>query len=137
MSENSHITGLGGVFFTCTDAAATRDWYRSVLGLPIDPSYGGTAFQWREKDDPEHVGMTIWSPFSATSDYFAPSKSDFMINFRVRDLDGLLAHLKAQGIARVGEIDDQEYGRFAWILDPDGRKIELWEPKGEAREPIG
>lgn len=136
MADEGHITGLGGVTFSCRDVESTRGWYREKLGIAIDPSWGGTAFTWREKGDPEHIGATIWAPFSSENAYFAPSKAEFMINFRVRDLDGFLAHLKSHGVPQIGEIDEQDYGRFAWILDPDGRKIELWEPKGEPREPI-
>ncbi|GER08112.1 hypothetical protein GCM10007972_04070 [Iodidimonas muriae] len=99
--------------------------------MPIDPNYGGVGFKWRDMDNPETIGQTIWSPFSGESDYFAPSKSDFMINLRVADLDGLLKHLESEGIERVGDVVDEVYGRFAWVIDPDGRKIELWEPKDE------
>lgn len=112
---SSYITGLGGVFFKCADADKTREWYAKTLGMPIDPSYGGVGFKWRHMDAPDTVGQTIWSPFSGETDYFAPSKSDFMINLRVADLDGLLKHLKSQGIESVGDVVDEVYGRFAGL----------------------
>jgi catechol 2,3-dioxygenase-like lactoylglutathione lyase family enzyme len=117
------VTGLGGVFFKVADPAATRAWYAEHLGLPTD-DYGATF-----APDADPRAQTVWSPFAATTDYFGPGAQDFMVNFRVDDLDDLLAALAAKGIACVGEPMDESYGKFGWIIDCDGRKIELWEPK--------
>jgi len=120
------VTGIGGVFFRCSDPEKMRDWYKKNLGVPADEY--GAVFRWRQKDDPDRLGYTVWSPFDEDTDYFDPSESAFMINFRVDDLDGMLAQLKKAGVEVVGEVQEYEYGRFGWVLDPDGNKIELWEP---------
>ncbi|MFZ4689680.1 MAG: VOC family protein [Polymorphobacter sp.] len=117
------VTGIGGVFFKVADPAATRAWYAEHLGLQVD-DYGCTF-----APDPDPKAQTIWSPFKADTDYFGPGEQDFMVNFRVDDLDALLAALAAKGIACVGDPMDESYGKFGWIIDCDGRKIELWEPK--------
>lgn len=119
----ARVTGLGGVFFKVAVPAATRAWYAQYLGVIID-DYGASF-----APDPDPKALTIWSPFKAATDYFGPGDQDFMINFRVDDLDALLVSLAEQGIACVGEPMDESYGKFAWIIDCDGRKIELWEPK--------
>ena len=126
--KTSFVTGIGGVFFRTEDAASMRDWYREMLGLDIDESFGGTVFHWRSADGGDEHGQTLWAPFAADSSYFEPGTASFMINYRVSDLDALLTHLAARGVRRVGEIEAHPYGRFAWVLDPEGRKIELWEP---------
>jgi len=120
------VTGIGGVFFKCENPADMNAWYRKHLGVPAG-QYGAN-FEWRHKDAPDQVGLTVWSTFADSSDYFDPSQRPFMINYRVADLEGLLAALKAEGIEAVGEMQTFEYGKFAWILDPEGNKIELWEP---------
>lgn len=120
------VTGLGGVFFKCDDPQKMRTWYQEHLGIQTD-EYGGL-FEWRQKEDPEKPGTTSWSPFGKDSSYFEPSKKDFMFNYRVHDLEKLLPILKDEGIEVVGEMQSFEYGKFAWILDPEGNKIELWEP---------
>lgn len=117
------VLGLGGVFFKAQDPAAVRDWYARVLGFEVT-AWGGVAFE------PTQAGGTNWSPFDADTRYFEPSQAAFMINFVVEDLDGLLARAAAQGVEPTGRQDD-EMGRFAWLIDPAGVKIELWEP-GEA-----
>lgn len=137
MTEKSYITGIGGVFFKCPDIDKTRNWYRDTLGFNIDDSYGGTTFEWHDKQKPERVGRTIWSPFKHDTEYFGPGNAEFMINYRVSNLDDLLADLKTKGVEHIGDIEDEEYGRFAWINDPDGRRIELWEPKGEPLREAG
>lgn len=121
------VTGIGGFFFKSRDAAALRAWYQQALGIPISP-YGSYEFEWRDLNEPEKTGRTVWSPFEEKSDYFGPSAKPFMFNFRVEDLPGLLAQLKAAGVTQVGAMEEYDYGRFAWILDPEGNKIELWEP---------
>ena len=120
-----HVTGIGGVFFKTKDKKKILAWYQEHLGIEAD-DYGSKSFEWLEKSGKDAI--TVWSPFEDKSDYFDPSTQPFMINFRVRDLDGLLAHLKSKGVDQVGDIQEEPYGRFAWILDPEGVKIELWEP---------
>ncbi len=125
------VTGLGGLFFKSDDVAATRAWYAQHLGLEFS-EWGGWAFQWRDIDNPEQIGRTEWSPFEAESDYMAPSDKSFMMNFRVDDLDALLSQLRAAGIEMIGTPETCEYGKFAWIMDPNGIKLELWEPPAAA-----
>ncbi len=127
------VTGIGGIFFKTQDKAALNAWYERHLGLNLDPSYG-TSFEWRQAQDPERKGFTAWSPFPADTDYFAPSQRDFMVNYRVADLEGLLKVLKEEGVEVVDEMQTFEYGKFAHILDLEGNKIELWEPDDEAYE---
>jgi len=126
------VTGIGGVFFRCSDPEMMREWYKEKLGVPCDEH--GAAFPWREKDKPDHMGYTVWSPFDDDTEYFDPSESEFMINFRVDDLDGMLEQLEDAGVEIVGEVQEYEYGRFGWILDPDGNKVELWEPPKDKKE---
>jgi len=123
------VTGLGGIFFKCDDPKKMKDWYASNLGI-IDEGYGAN-FEWRYDDDPEKKGSTVWSPFPANTKYFAPSDKDFMINYRVENLTGLVEELKKNGVTIVDELQDSEYGKFIHILDPEGNKVELWEPKDE------
>ena len=113
------VTGIGGIFFKSRDPAALAEWYRLHLGLDVQP-WGGVVF--------DGAGQTTWSPFKADTDYFAPSTAPFMVNFRVADLHALLAALRAEGCEVVGEPQDSEYGKFGWVMDPDGNKLELWEP---------
>lgn len=119
----ARVTGIGGIFMKVADPAATRAWYAEHLGIAVDDF--GCTFGF----DPDPLAQTIWSPFSATTDYFGPGDQPFMVNFRVDDLDALLAALAAKGVPCVGEPMDESYGKFGWIIDCDGRKIELWEPK--------
>lgn len=121
------VTGLGGVFFKAKNPQAMRDWYSKYLGVPYMSSYGGT-FVWRQKENPDTYGHTAWSVMDDKTEYYNPSKSDFMINYRVEDLDALLKTLEEEGIPSVGESESYDYGKFGWIMDPDGNKIELWEP---------
>ena len=125
------VTGIGGIFFKTQDPDAMKAWYQRHLGINLDPSYG-TSFEWRQAGDPERKGFTAWSPFPADTDYFAPSQKDFMVNYRVADLEGLLDVLRQEGVEVVGEVHRFEYGKFAHILDPEGNKVELWEPFDEA-----
>ena len=121
------ITGVGGVFFKAKDPKALAAWYRDVLGLPLE-AWGGAALRY---DAPKHPPALIWSTFPASTTYFAPSTGEFMINYAVDDMDACLTRLRAKGIEILKRADD-ENGRFAWILDPEGNKIELWEPKAAA-----
>ena len=125
------VTGLGGVFVKSKNTADLKKWYGEHLGAPVD-DYGVT-FMFRDHADPEKEGRTIWSPFKEDTKYFGPSKKEFMINFIVEDLDGLLKSLEKAGIKQVGKMEEHEYGRFAWIMDPEGTKVELWEPPEEAQ----
>lgn len=125
----ARVTGLGGFFFTSDDPDALSDWYRTHLGVPVGEH--GFAFQWRDVDAPDRVGRTVWSAFETGTDYFAPSTVSYVVNFRVDDLDGVLDRCREAGIEVVGDVETYSYGRFGWILDPEGRKVELWEPAGE------
>lgn len=122
------VIGLGGVFLRCADPEATKAWYRDVLGLPVN-DHGG--FDFAHADSAERFGpgaRTIFAPFAADTDYFAPSDLPFMINLMVDDLDGMIERLRDHGVALIGTPESHDYGRFAWVMDPDGRKIELWQP---------
>ena len=119
-----HITGVGGVFFKAKDPKALAAWYHDVLGMPLE-AWGGAKLSY---DAPKHPPALGWSPFPASTKYFAPSTGEFMINYAVDDMDALLARLRTKGVAILKSTDDAS-GRFAWILDPEGNKIELWEPK--------
>ena len=123
-----HITGVGGVFFKAKDPKALAAWYRDVLGLPVE-AWGGAALRY---DAPRHPPAAGWAAFPASSSYFAPSTSEFMINYAVDDMDALLTRLQAKDVAILKRDDSDANGRFAWILDPEGHKIELWEPKRAA-----
>ena len=130
----NRVTGIGGVFFKSDDPAALSSWYRTHLGIASE-DWGGFAFQWQEKGRPNETGYTIWSAFSDTTSYFSPSEERFMVNFRVADLASLIAALKEEGVRVVGEIEQHPNGDFAWILDPEGRKVELWEPVASDDDP--
>lgn len=117
------------MFFKSKDPNALKTWYRDKLGIESDQY--GTKFMWRPAEAHENMRTTVWSPMSADTDYYAPSERDFMINYRVEHLEDLLAQLAAKGVNQVGEMQTYEYGKFAWVMDPDGTKIELWEPKDE------
>lgn len=123
------VTGIGGIFFKCKDPEQTREWYNKHLGIPNE-KYGAT-FDWREADDPEKKGTTVWNPFKAETKYFEPSTSSFMINYRVENLEALIEELKKEGVTIVDELQTYDYGKFIHIMDPEGNKIELWEPTGE------
>jgi len=127
------VTGLGGVFFKSSDPAAARKWYRERLG--IESEEWGFVFRWRDEGDPDEVGYTVWSAFPADTKYFDPSRGTFMLNFRVADLKGLVAALRKEGVELVGDVVEEANGKFAWILDPDGNKIELWEPVPSRDDP--
>ena len=121
------VTGVGGVFLKSKDPAKLYRWYEEHLGVGGSPE-SPAIFHWREKEDPEKEGMTIWSIIPEASTYFDPSASNFMINYRVADLDALLESLRAEGVPIDEKREQSEYGKFAWITDLDGNRIELWEP---------
>jgi predicted enzyme related to lactoylglutathione lyase len=126
-TKMNKVTGIGGVFFKCKDPKAVKEWYKTHLGFEISP-YGAN-FEWREDADPNKKGSTAWSPFAETTKYFEPSAKDFMINYRVNNLEALVEQLKADGVTIVDKIEDSDYGKFVHIMDPEGNKVELWEPK--------
>lgn len=118
--------GIGGIFFKARDKAALAAWYRDHLGVPVE-SWGGAAFNWRDHD-PHQDATTVWSVFAADTTYFQPSEASFMVNFRVRDLDAMLAQLRAAECDVADRIEDSEFGRFGWVMDPEGNRVELWQP---------
>jgi catechol 2,3-dioxygenase-like lactoylglutathione lyase family enzyme len=120
---NKRATGVGGIFFKVKDPEKTRDWYKEHLGFNTDQY--GTNFEWREADEGTEKGFTQWSPFKSDSDYFA---GDFMINYRVENIDELLEELKAKGVEIVSDVTSEDYGKFVHIIDGDGQRVELWEP---------
>lgn len=120
------VTGIGGIFFKCSDPEKIREWYSKNLGIETD-NYG-TSFEWRQADDVTRKGFTAWNPFPESTSYMEPSQKEFMINYRVENLTELLVELKKDGVTILDEIETFEYGKFIHILDPEGNKIELWEP---------
>ena len=113
------VTGIGGIFFKSADPQRLREWYRRHLGLDIE-AWGGTAFT--------APGTTVWNVFEASSNYFGSERAQFMVNYRVADLRALIAALRAEGCQVDDKVDESEYGRFGWVFDPDGNRVELWEP---------
>jgi len=116
------VTGIGGIFFTARDPVTLRAWYQRHLGIDV-LDWGGAAFSWGGDG-----GTTIWSIGSGEGDSFAPSTAPFMINYRVADLHALLAALHSEGCDVLDKTDDSEYGKFGWVIDPEGNKVELWQP---------
>ena len=126
--QTEQVTGIGGVFFKAKDPKAMAAWYRKNLGIQ---SRGGFAdFTWRDKDHPEETGHTTWAIFPTNTTYFGESSSALMINYRVANLERMLDQLRKRGV-KIEKVEDSDYGRFAWIVDPEGNRIELWEPKGK------
>jgi len=117
------VIGLGGIFFKARDPAALSAWYAQHLGLTLE-EWGGVRFD----EDAARPGFTLWAPFDADTDYFAPSAQPYMVNFRVDDLDALLAQLRAAGVTVDDRTDTNELGSFGWIMDPEGTRVELWQP---------
>ena len=123
----ARVTGIGGVFFKSKgDGSALAAWYGKHLGLPLEP-WGGAILRWPD-DTADDKGLTVWSVAGSDSTWFAPSDASLMVNYRVDDLDALLAQLNADGIATLKGPESHENGKFAWIMDPDGNKVELWQP---------
>jgi len=121
------VTGIGGIFFKAKDASALQGWYKQHLGIDVQ-EWGGTGFSWTDSDGQPTGGSTIWSIGSESSDQFAPSSASFMVNYRVDDLHALVDALKSEGCNVLDKIEDSEFGKFAWVIDPEGNKVELWEP---------
>ena len=120
------VTGIGGIFLIAKDPVALRAWYKKHLGIDVQ-DWGGTAFRWVDDSGKPVGGMTIWS-IGGGGDSFAPSKSPFMVNYRVADLRSLLQVLREEGCDVLDKTDDSEYGKFGWVMDPEGNKVELWQP---------
>jgi predicted enzyme related to lactoylglutathione lyase len=121
------VTGIGGIFFNARDPAALRTWYQKHLGIDVQ-AWGGAAFSWTDEAGNPAAGTTIWSIGSTDGDHFAPSASPFMINYRVADLQALLQALRSERCNVLEKTDDSEYGKFGWVIDPEGNKVELWQP---------
>lgn len=121
------VTGIGGIFFRAKDPVALRAWYQRHLGIDVQ-DWGGTAFTWTDDAGNPTGGMTVWSVAAADSKQFAPSTSSFMVNYRVDDLAGLLEALRDEGCHVLDGTDDSEFGKFGWVMDPEGNKVELWQP---------
>ncbi len=120
------VTGIGGVFFKCKDPEKVKEWYKTHLG--IDAGAYGASFEWRQDEDPAKKGTTQWNPFPDTTKYFEPSSKEFMINYRVENLEALVEELRKEGVTIADKIETYDFGKFIHIIDPEGNKIELWEP---------
>ena len=125
-SLSPKVTGVGGIFFFCENPKETREWYKKNLG--IDTNDYGASFESRNMQNPDEINILQWSPFKQGSDYFAPSKKEFMINYRVQNIESLLEQLRQNGVTILDEIQSYDYGKFLHIMDAEGNKIELWEP---------
>ena len=123
------VQGIGGIFFISEYPGKIKMWYKKHLGLDTDQY--GTSFEWRQADDPNRKGFSQWSPFNSATKYFNPSDKEFMINYRVEDLEWLVEELKKEGVTVLDEIENFDYGKFVHIIDPEGNKIELWQPVDE------
>jgi len=129
------VTGIGGIFFKCKDPGKVREWYKTHLGL--NTNQYGTVFEWRQGADTTKKGFTQWSPFKETTKYFEPSTRDFMINYRVENLEALVDQLKKENVTIADSIETVEYGKFVHIIDIEGNKVELWEPNDIEFEKLG
>jgi predicted enzyme related to lactoylglutathione lyase len=121
----NRVTGIGGVFFSAQDPAALQAWYKNHLGIDVQP-WGGAAFRWADDKGEPTNGTTVWSINDGK--YFAPSKAPFMVNYRVADLHGLLTLLRSEGCQVLDKVEESEFGKFGWVMDPEGNKVELWQP---------
>jgi predicted enzyme related to lactoylglutathione lyase len=121
------VTGIGGVFFKAKDAPALQAWYKRHLGIDVQ-EWGGASFAWTDSEGKPTGGTTIWSIGPVESEQFAPSQATFMINYRVDDLHALVKTLQDEGCQVLENVDESEYGKFAWVIDPEGNKVELWQP---------
>jgi predicted enzyme related to lactoylglutathione lyase len=124
---NQRVTGIGGVFFKAKNPANLHAWYRRHLGIDVQ-AWGGAAFRWVDASGQPTTGTTVWSIGPENNDYFAPSTASFMLNYRVADVRALVALLKEEGCQVLDKIDESEFGVFAWVMDPEGNKVELWQP---------
>ena len=131
--RGARVTGLGGIFFKAKDPKTLGEWYERHLGIPVENSMA--LFTWRDGKDGKVKGNTVWSIFPAETKYFGEDGASFMINYRVEDMDRVLAALRAEGVKVAKKVEDSEYGRFCWITDPEGNRIELWQPPKEDQAP--
>ena len=122
------VTGIGGIFFFSENPEKTKEWYTKNLGFEIN-DWGSSSFEFRNLNNPNEIGSLQWTPFEKGSDYFAPSKKDFMINYRVRNIEGLVTKLTENGVTILDNMETYDFGKFIHIMDAEGNKIELWEPK--------
>lgn len=134
-TQMKKVTGIGGIFFKCKDPGKMREWYQTHLGLTTNDY--GSVFEWRQAGDSTKKGFTQWSPFKESTNYFEPSTKDYMINYRVEDLEALVEELKKEGVTIVDKIESYDYGKFVHILDAEGNKVELWEPNDIVYEKMG
>lgn len=125
-STTPKVTGIGGIFFFSDNPAETREWYAKNLGLDVNE--WGSTFESRNINKPDEVNQLQWSPFKSGSEYFSPSKKEFMINYRVQNIEELVKNLRANGVTILDEMETFDYGKFIHIMDSEGNKIELWEP---------
>jgi predicted enzyme related to lactoylglutathione lyase len=134
-TKMKRVTGIGGIFFKCKDPNKMREWYKTHLGL--NTNQYGTVFEWRQATDSTKKGFSQWSPFKETTKYFEPSTKEFMINYRVENLEALVEELKKEGVTVTDTIETFDYGKFVHIMDIEGNKIELWEPNDIEYEKLG
>jgi predicted enzyme related to lactoylglutathione lyase len=123
----NRVTGIGGIFFKAKDPQAMQAWYKRHLGIDVQ-DWGGSVFVWTDADGKPVGGTTVWSIMPAEDDSFAPSTAPFMVNYRVADLRAVLAALREENCAVLEKVEESEYGKFGWVIDPEGNKVELWEP---------
>lgn len=126
-SERPSVTGIGGIFFKARDPEALRAWYRRHLGIDVQ-SWGGATFEWLPEPEPGRRGATVWSIFPATTSYFGPGSTPFMVNYRVADLAAMRDILRADGVEVDDKVEESEFGKFGWAVDCEGNRFELWEP---------
>jgi len=128
------VVGIGGVFIKSKNPEALKSWYRTHLGMDIQ-EWGGVTFHWITPENPDQDGATVWSVFDESSTYFDPSEASFMINYRVENLHAVLKALRAEGCEVDEKTEESEFGKFGWVMDPDGNRVELWEPpRGSTKE---
>ncbi len=133
--ETGKVTGIGGIFFKCKDPKKVKEWYKTHLGFEVN-AYGAV-FEWRQGADSTQKGFTQWSPFNEKTKYFEPSTKDFMINYRVENLENLIDKLRSDSVTILDTIETVSYGKFVHILDIEGNKIELWEPNDIEFDKLG
>lgn len=121
------VTGIGGIFFKARDPKGLAAWYRQHLGVPVE-DWGGAVFRWNTDANPTGAGTTVWGPFAETTTYFEPSRAAFMINYRVENLAAVLDLLRSEGVEVDDKVEESEFGKFGWVMDPEGNRIELWQP---------
>lgn len=121
------VTGIGGIFFKSKDPKKLGEWYRTHLGIDVE-GWGGVVFRWASPENATGTGTTTWNPFKEDTAYFEPSKASFMINYRVEDLHALLAQLRSEGCEVDAKVEESEHGKFGWVMDPEGNRLELWQP---------